>query len=93
MLASICQTDNPLPVASAATNIPPVLSLTELSRRLKAPLTSIHREVDRLAEASLVGERSVGRNRMVRANPDHPASDPVARAQLRPAARGRRRVR
>lgn len=54
-------------------------SLTDLSRRLKAPLTSIHREVDRLAEASLVGERSVGRNRMVRANPEHPASEPLMR--------------
>jgi len=54
-------------------------SLTDLSRRLKAPLTSIHREVDRLAEASLVGERTVGRNRMVRANPDHPASEPLIR--------------
>jgi hypothetical protein len=54
-------------------------SLTDLSRRLKAPLTSIHREVDRLAEATLVGERTVGRNRMVRANPDHPASEPLTR--------------
>ena len=54
-------------------------SLTDLSRRLTAPLTSIHREVDRLAEASLVGERTVGRNRMVRANPDHPASEPLIR--------------
>jgi DNA-binding transcriptional ArsR family regulator len=54
-------------------------SLTDLSRRLKVPLTSIHREVDRLAEASLVGERTVGRNRMVRANPDHPASEPLIR--------------
>ncbi len=54
-------------------------SLSDLSRRLTAPLTSIHREVDRLAEASLVGERTVGRNRMVRANPDHPASEPLIR--------------
>jgi hypothetical protein len=54
-------------------------SLTDLSRRLKAPLTSIHREVDRLAEASLVGERTVGRNRMVRANPDHPASEALVK--------------
>jgi len=54
-------------------------SLTDLSRRLKAPLTSIHREVDRLSEASLVGERTVGRNRMVRANPKHPASEPLVK--------------
>ena len=54
-------------------------SLTDLSRRLKTPLTSIHREVDRLAEASLVGERTVGRNRMVHANPKHPASEPLVK--------------
>lgn len=54
-------------------------SLTDLSRRVNAPLTSIHREVERLAEATLVAERQVGRNRMVRANPAHPAREPLTR--------------
>jgi predicted nucleotidyltransferase len=54
-------------------------SLTDVSRRIKAPLTSIHREVERLVEAALIAERPVGRNRMVRANPDHPASEPLVR--------------
>lgn len=54
-------------------------SLTDLSRRVNAPLTSIHREVERLAEATLVAERQLGRNRMVRANPAHPASEPLTR--------------
>lgn len=54
-------------------------SLTDLSRRVNAPLTSIHREVERLVKAALVAERHVGRNRMVRANPAHPASGPLAR--------------
>jgi DNA-binding transcriptional ArsR family regulator len=54
-------------------------SLTDLSRRIKAPLTSIHREVERLVEAALIAERPVGRNRMVHANLDHPASEPLIR--------------
>lgn len=54
-------------------------SLTELSRRVNAPLTSIHREVERLAEATLVAERQLGRNRMVRANPAHPSWEPLTR--------------
>lgn len=54
-------------------------SLTDLSRRVNAPLTSIHREVERLAEATLVAERQLGRNRMVRANPAHPAWEPLTR--------------
>ena len=54
-------------------------SLTDLSRRIKAPLTSIHREVERLGEAAMIAERHVGRNRMVHANLDHPASEPLIR--------------
>lgn len=54
-------------------------SLTDLSRRVNAPLTSIHREVERLAEGTLVAERQMGRNRMVRANPAHPAREPLTR--------------
>jgi predicted nucleotidyltransferase len=54
-------------------------SLTDLSRRIKAPLTSIHREVERLVEAAMIAERHVGRNRMVHANLDHPASEPLIR--------------
>lgn len=54
-------------------------SLTDLSRRVKAPLTSIHREVERLVQADLIAQRHVGRNRMVRANAAHPASEPLAR--------------
>ena len=54
-------------------------SFTDLSRRIKAPLTSIHREVERLVEAAMIAERHVGRNRMVHANLDHPASEPLIR--------------
>ncbi len=52
-------------------------NLTDLSRRIKAPLTSIHGEVERLVEAAMLAERPGGLNRMVRANLDHPASEPL----------------
>lgn len=70
-------------------------NLTDLSRRIKAPLTSIHREVERLVEAAMLAERPGGRNRMVRANLDHPASatHQTARTELRSRARRGRRVR
>lgn len=54
-------------------------SLTDLSRQIGAPLTSVHREVERLVTAGLIAERHLGRNRMVRANPAHPASEPLTR--------------
>lgn len=47
-------------------------SLSDLARLLGAPLTTVHTEVERLAEAELVTERRIGRSRMVRANPTHP---------------------
>lgn len=47
-------------------------TLTDLSRRLDAGLTTIHTEVERLAAGGLLDERRVGRARLVRANHDHP---------------------
>lgn len=47
-------------------------SLSDLSRLLDAPLTTVHTEVERLAQAELVTERRLGRSRLVRANPAHP---------------------
>ena len=47
-------------------------SLSDLARRLEAGLTTVHTEVERLAEAGLLTERRVGRARLVRANRDHP---------------------
>ncbi len=48
--------------------------LTEMADRLHLPLSTLHREVIRLDEAGLVASRTLGRNRMIRANVDHPAA-------------------
>jgi DNA-binding transcriptional ArsR family regulator len=44
-------------------------SITELSVKLGAPLTTVQREVNRLSQAGLINERRVGRTRVVSANP------------------------
>ena len=53
-------------------------SLTDLARRLKAPLSTVHGEVSRLTEAGLLSRRHVGRSAMVRANPRNRLVEPLA---------------
>lgn len=48
--------------------------VTEMATRLAVPLTTLHREVIRLDEAGLIVSRTQGRNRLIRANVDHPAA-------------------
>lgn len=48
------------------------LTLTDLARLLEAPLTTVHAEIGRLADAGLVAQRRIGRARLVRAEPEHP---------------------
>lgn len=47
-------------------------TLTDLAGMLDAGLSTVHTEVERLAEAGLTLERRVGRARLVRGNPEHP---------------------
>lgn len=48
-------------------------TLTDLARRLRIPLTTLQREADRLVEAGLLRDRSLGRARLLRANTDNRA--------------------
>lgn len=48
--------------------------VSDLAARLGVPLSTLHREVVRLDGAGLVASRTLGRNRLVRANPSHPAA-------------------
>jgi DNA-binding transcriptional ArsR family regulator len=43
-------------------------SVTELANRLDVPLTTLHREIDRLEAAGLIKSRPVGRSRLLSAN-------------------------
>lgn len=51
--------------------------LTELAHRLDVPLTTLHREAQRLVDADLLMVRSLGRNRLLRANPANRATAPL----------------
>jgi DNA-binding transcriptional ArsR family regulator len=48
--------------------------VSDLADRLGVPLSTLHREVVRLDESGLIESRTLGRNRLVRANADHPAA-------------------
>jgi predicted nucleotidyltransferase len=54
-------------------------SLSELSRTLGVKLTTLHRDAGHLAQAGVLTERTLGRNRMMRPNPAHPAIQPLTR--------------
>ena len=44
---------------------------------MSPPLTTLHREARRLLDAGILQGRTHGRNRLVRANPTHPATAPL----------------
>lgn len=53
--------------------------VSDLAHRLGAPLSTLHREVVRLEDAGLVASRPLGRNRLVRADTEHPAAAALRR--------------
>jgi DNA-binding transcriptional ArsR family regulator len=57
-------------------------TVTELAARLQIPLTTAHRELQRLEDAGLLAGRQVGRSRLLRANTAHRAFEPLARLLL-----------
>lgn len=53
------------------------LSVTDLANRAGLAYPTAHREVARLLEAGILVERSAGRTRLIRANPDSPLARPL----------------
>lgn len=53
-------------------------TLAELSRRTGGSAPTVHREVSKLVENTILQERTEGRNRLVKANPEHPLYLPMA---------------
>src|SRR5688572_12174494 len=54
-------------------------TLTELSRMLGVPASTLHREVERLVEAEIITSRSIGRARQLQANEDNRLVEPLTR--------------
>jgi predicted nucleotidyltransferase len=57
-------------------------TVSDLARRLEAPLTTVQSEVSRLASADLLTTRRLGRSRLVRANLTSPAVAPLTQLTL-----------
>jgi predicted nucleotidyltransferase len=57
-------------------------SLTDLATRLSAPLSTVHGEVQRLADAGLLMRREAGRSVMVRADPGNRLTAPLTELLL-----------
>src|SRR3954466_1627537 len=53
------------------------LSVTDLAKRAGLAYPTAHREVARLVEAGILGERQVGRTRLIRANGESPLVEPL----------------
>ncbi|AGB27088.1 hypothetical protein Mycsm_06987 (plasmid) [Mycobacterium sp. JS623] len=53
------------------------IPMTDLAHALDIPLTTLHREAERLEEAGLLTSRRSGRARLLRANRRHPAATPL----------------
>jgi predicted nucleotidyltransferase len=52
-------------------------TLTDLARRLDVPLSTVQREADRLVAGGLLRDRTIGRARLLQANPDNRATAPL----------------
>ena len=52
-------------------------TLTELAKKLGVPLTTLQREAQRLVGAGILLDRTVGRARLLRANPSNRAAAPL----------------
>jgi len=52
-------------------------TLTDLAHRLDVPLTTLQREAQRLVQAGILADRTLGRARLLRANPGNRATAPL----------------
>ncbi len=58
-------------------------SMTELANQLKAPLTTVQREVQRLIAADVLVQQRMGRSRMISANTRSPYTTPLTSIAMR----------
>jgi predicted nucleotidyltransferase len=48
------------------------LTISEIARKAAVPKSVAHREISRLVDSGVLNSRDIGRNRMIRANQNHP---------------------
>jgi DNA-binding transcriptional ArsR family regulator len=54
-------------------------TVADLARRFGLPVSTVHREIQRLSEAGLLRSRAVGRSRLVTVDPEHRGVEPLTR--------------
>ena len=77
LLAPIFRSDGQARLLAALLLGDDELSVTDLASRVGLAYPTAHREVARLLEAGILVERSIGRTRLIRANPDSPLTSPL----------------
>jgi DNA-binding transcriptional ArsR family regulator len=71
-LAPVLKSDNQARLLAAVLLHPDMeFTLSDLARDLEVPLSTLHGESKRLTNAGILCSREVGRNRLLRANPDN----------------------
>jgi DNA-binding transcriptional ArsR family regulator len=71
-LAPVLKSDNQARLLAAVLLHPDLeFTLSDLARDLEVPLSTLHGETKRLTNAGILCSREVGRNRLLRANPDN----------------------
>ncbi len=77
LLAPIFRSDGQARLLSALLLTSEEVSLTDLAERAGLAYPTAHREVARLVDAGILGERRVGRTRLIRANGESPLVGPL----------------
>lgn len=77
LLAPIFRSDGQARLLSTLLLFDDELSLTDLAERADLAYPTAHREVARLLDAGILGERQVGRTRLIRSNDESPLVGPL----------------
>lgn len=77
LLAPIFRSENQARLLSELELMGSELSIRELSSTILVPYATVHNEVDKLVDAGILRSRTVGRTRLISANPDSPLTRPL----------------
>lgn len=77
LLAPIFRSENQARLLSELELMGSELSIRDLSSTILVPYATVHNEVDKLVDAGILRSRTVGRTRLISANPDSPLTRPL----------------
>lgn len=77
LLAPIFRSENQARLLAELELMGSELSIRDLSSTISVPYATVHNEVDKLVDSGILRSRTVGRTRLVSANPDSPLTRPL----------------